>query len=126
MLVIDDEPYIGRMIAMQFERGPFRVSVATDGPSGLAFLRGHPDLALALVDVHLPGGMTGLDVMAEARAEPALARLPFVVLTASGQKAQVERARDLGAAAFVTKPFSPSKLYQQVCALVGERAPEED
>lgn len=126
MLVIDDEPYIGRMIAMQFERGPFRVSVATDGPAGLAFLRAHPDVALVLVDLHLPGGRSGLDVMTEARAEPATAALPFVVLTASGQQAQMDRARALGAAAFVTKPFSPSKLYRQVCALVGERAPEEE
>ena len=125
MLIIDDEPYIGRMIAMQFERGPFRVSAAADGPSGLAFLRAHPDVALVLVDVHLPGGLSGLDVMAEARSEPALAQVPFVVLTASGQKAQVDRARALGAAAFVTKPFSPSRLYQQVCTLVGERVAEE-
>lgn len=126
MLVIDDEPYIGRMIAMQFGRGPFRVSTAADGPAALAFLRANPDVALVLVDVHLPGGVSGLDVMADARADPALARVPFVVLTASGQKAQVDRARALGAAAFVTKPFSPSRLYRQVCALVGEHTGEED
>lgn len=126
MLVIDDEPYIGRMIAMQFERGPFRVSAAADGPSGLAFLRAHPDVALVLIDVHLPGGVSGLDVMADARSDPVLARTPFVVLTASGQKAQVDRARALGAAAFVTKPFSPTRLYQQACALVGEPTGEED
>ena len=73
-----------------------------------------------------PDGVSGLDVMADARADPALARVPFVVLTASGQKAQVDRARALGAAAFVTKPFSPSRLYRQVCALVGEHTGEED
>jgi len=125
LLVIDDEPFIGRMIEMQFDRGPFRVSVAADGATGLAFLRAHPDVALVLVDVHMPGGLSGLDVMEAAREDPALARVPFVVLTASGQQAQLDRARALGAAALVTKPFSPTKLYQQVCGLVGELGDEE-
>lgn len=124
LLIIDDEPFIGRMIEMQFSRGPFRVSSATDGPTGLAFLRAHPDVALVLVDVNLPG-LSGLDLMEAARAEPALAHVPFVVLTATGQKAHHERARALGASGFVTKPFSPYKLYQQVCALVGEPADAE-
>ena len=119
LLVIDDEPFIGRIIALHFERGPFRVSLAEDGPSALAFLRANCDVELVLVDVNLPG-MSGLDVMEEARKDPDLARLPFVVLTATGQSANSERARALGAAGFVTKPFSPNKLYQQVCAVLGE------
>lgn len=125
LIVIDDEPFIGRMIEMQFGQGPFVVSTALDGPSGLALLRAHPDAALALVDVNLPGGVSGLDVIEEARQEPALARVPFVVLTATGQQAHLDRARALGAAAVVTKPFSPHKLYLQVCALVGEPAAAE-
>ena len=125
LLVIDDEPFIGRMIEMQFAQGPFRVSTALDGPAGLALLRADPDVALVLVDVNLPGGMSGLDVMEEARREPALARVPFLVLTATGQQAHLDRARALGAAAVVTKPFSPHKLYLQVCALLGEPASAE-
>lgn len=125
LLVIDDEPFIGRMIEMQFGQGPFVVSTALDGASGLALLRAHPDAALALVDVNLPGGLSGLDVIEEARREPALARVPFVVLTATGQQAHLDRARALGAAAVVTKPFSPHKLYLQVCALVGVPAAAE-
>ena len=119
LLVIDDEPFIGRIIDMQFSRGPFRVSSATDGPSALAFLRAHPDVEIVLVDVNLPG-LSGLDVMEEARRDPALARVPWVVLTATGQQAHLERARTLGASGVVTKPFSPNKLYQQVCELLGE------
>ena len=38
----------------------------------------------------------------------------------AGQIGQVEEARDLGAAAIITKPFSPKKLYRQVCGLMGE------
>ena len=119
LLVVDDEPFIGRIIAMHFERGPFRVSLAYDGPSALAFLRAHGDVELVLMDVNLPG-MSGLDVMEEARKDRDLAHIPFVVVTATGQSASGERARALGAAGFVTKPFSPNKLYQQVCAVLGE------
>ena len=118
LLVIDDEPFIAHIIEIQFSRGPFRVSSAADGTSALAFLRAHRDVALILVDVGLPG-LSGLDVMEEARREPDLARVPWLVLTATGQKAHLERARALGAAAVVTKPFSPNKLYHQVCALLG-------
>jgi CheY-like chemotaxis protein len=121
LLVIDDEPFIAHIIEMQFSRGPFRVSSAADGASALAFLRAHRDVALILVDVNLPG-LSGLDVMEEARREPDLARVPWLVLTATGQKAHLERARSLGAAAVVTKPFSPNKLYHQVCELLGEPA----
>jgi CheY-like chemotaxis protein len=124
LLVVDDQPFIGRIIAMHFERGPFRVSVAYDGPAALAFLRANGDVALVLVDVHLPG-MSGLDVMEEARRDPALAHIPFVVLTATGLSANRERAGALGAAGFVTKPFSPHKLYQQVCAVLGEPYAED-
>ena len=124
LLVVDDQPFIGRIIALHFERGPFRVSVAYDGPSALAFLRANTDVALVLVDVNLPG-MSGLDVMEEARADRAVAHVPFVVLTATGQSGHRERAGTLGAAGFVTKPFSPHKLYQQVCAVLGERYAED-
>jgi CheY-like chemotaxis protein len=124
LLVVDDQPFIGRIIVLRFERGPFRVSMAEDGPSALAFLRANRDVALVLMDVNLPG-MSGLDVMEEARKDLELARLPFVVLTATGQSANRERARALGAAGFVTKPFSPNKLYQQVCDVLGEHYPED-
>lgn len=124
LLVVDDEPFIGRIIAIHFERGPFRVSIAEDGPAALAFLRANGDVELVLVDVNLPG-MSGLDVMEEARKDLDLTRIPFVVLTATGQSASCERARALGAAGFVTKPFSPNKLYQQVCAVLGERNAED-
>jgi CheY-like chemotaxis protein len=124
LLVVDDQPFIGRIIAMHFEQGPFRVSLAYDGPSALAFLRANFDVELVLADVNLPG-MSGLDVMEEARRDLDLAHIPFVVLTATGQSANRERALALGAAGFVTKPFSPNKLYQQVCEVLGERYAED-
>ena len=119
LLVIDDEPFIGRIVRLEFEHGPYRVSVASDGDEGLAFLRAHPDVDLVLLDVNMPI-RSGLDVLEEARADPALGKVSFVVLTAAGQSAYAERARALGAAAFLTKPFSPKKLARRVAMILGE------
>jgi CheY-like chemotaxis protein len=119
LLVIDDEPFIGRIVRLEFEQGPYRVSVTSDGDEGLAFLRAHPDVDLVLLDVNMPT-RSGLEVLAEAKADPALGKVSFVVLTAAGQSAYMERAKALGAAAFLTKPFSPKKLVRQVAAILGE------
>ena len=119
LLVVDDEPFVGRVIDLQFSRGPFRVSWAGDAGAGLSYLRAHPEVELVLLDIQLPG-VSGLDMLAEARQDPSFASVRFVMLTATGQKSHFDRARALGAAGFVTKPFSPNKLYRQICELVGE------
>lgn len=119
LLVIDDEPFIGRIVRLEFERGPYQVSIALDGNEGLEFLRSHPDVDLVLLDVNMPT-RSGLDVLEEAQRDPRLGRVPFVVLTAAGQSTYAERAKSLGAAAFLTKPFSPKKLFRQVATILGE------
>jgi CheY-like chemotaxis protein len=119
LLVVDDEPYIGRIVRMQFEQGPYRVSVATDGREAIEFLAGNADVDAVLLDLNMPG-MNGIDVMEAARRDARFAHIAFVVLTAAGQVGQVERARELGAAAVVTKPFSPKKLYRQIAAMFGD------
>jgi CheY-like chemotaxis protein len=119
LLVIDDEPHIGRIVRTQFERGPYRVSLADDGDAGLAFLAAHPDVDCVLLDLNMPG-MSGLDFLAVVSKDARYAAVPMVVLTAAGQIGQVEQARQLGAAAIVTKPFSPKKLYRHIADLLGD------
>lgn len=104
---------------MQFERGPYQVSVAYDGPAGLAFLREHRDVDCVLLDINMPG-MTGLDVLEACRNDPQLRSVQVIVLTGAGDQKQVDRARALGVMAFLTKPFSPRKLYKQVAELLGD------
>jgi CheY-like chemotaxis protein len=124
LLVIDDEPFVGRIVRLEFERGDYRVSIALDGQEGLAFLRAHDDVDLVLLDLHMPG-LSGLDVLAEAQRDPRLTAVPFVVLTAAGQNTYAERARSLGARAFLTKPFSPKKLARRVADILGEAPPPD-
>lgn len=104
---------------LEFERGPFQVSIAHDSEEGLRFLREHLDVDLVLLDVNMPA-RSGLDLLADIRQDPRLRSVPVIVLTAAGQSTTAERARALGAAAFITKPFSPKKLFREVAALLGE------
>lgn len=119
LLVVDDEPFVGRVIKMLFEKGPFTVTTLTDGAEGWRFLAGHPDVAVAFIDINMPG-MGGLEILERARRDAGLRHVTFVILTAAGDEVQRRRAQDLGASAFVTKPFSPNKLYRQVAELLGE------
>jgi CheY-like chemotaxis protein len=119
LLVIDDEPFIGRIVRLEFERGPYQVSIAQDGEEGLRFLREHPDVDLVLLDVNMPA-RSGLDLLEELQQDPRLKAVPVVVLTAAGQSTTAKRAKALGAAAFVTKPFSPKKLLRLVTTLLGD------
>ena len=118
VLVADDEPHIGRIIKMKLEQGPFRVTLAYDGREALDVLRRDSDVDLVLLDLMMPH-LSGLDVLAAMKADDRLHDLPSIILTAAGQEQQHHRALELGASEFLTKPFSPKKLYARAAELVG-------
>ena len=117
-LVADDEPHIGRIIKMKLEQGPFRVTLAYDGREALEVLHRDHDIKLVLLDLMMPY-LSGLDVLAEMKKDDRLKLLPTIVLTAAGQEQQHRAALDLGASEFLTKPFSPKRLYAKAAELAG-------
>lgn len=123
MLVADDEPHIGRIIKMKLEQGPFRVTLVYDGREALDALEREPDIGLVLLDVMMPH-LSGLDVLAAMKADARWRDLPCIILTAAGQEAQHRRALELGVSEFLTKPFSPKKLYARAAELAGISAEE--
>jgi CheY-like chemotaxis protein len=119
VLVADDEPHIGRIIKMKLERGPFDVTLAFDGQEAIdTILDAGATFDLALLDLMMPR-LTGLDVLERIRKSEQAADMPTVILTAAGQDEQQQAAMSLGATAFLTKPFSPKKLYALVAELTG-------
>jgi two-component system alkaline phosphatase synthesis response regulator PhoP len=118
VLVADDEPHIGRIIKMKLEQGPFRVTLAYDGREALQLLEQEDDVCLVLLDLMMPH-LSGLDVLSAMRADPRWRDLPCIILTAAGQEQQHTSAMALGATDFLTKPFSPKKLYARAAELVG-------
>jgi len=122
ILVADDEPHIGRIIKMKLEQGPFRVSLAYDGQEALDFVNNGEQLDLVLLDLMMPK-LSGLDVLRRIRAQEKFKSLPCIILTAGGEAKHERDALELGATQFLTKPFSPKKLYALVARLTG--APDE-
>ena len=118
VLVADDEPHIGRIIKMKLEQGPFRVTLAYDGKEALEVLERERDIGLVLLDLMMPH-LSGLDVLDTMRHDTRWEKLPCIILTAAGQEQQHQRALELGASEFLTKPFSPKKLYQRAAELAG-------
>jgi two-component system alkaline phosphatase synthesis response regulator PhoP len=122
VLVADDEPHIGRIIKMKLEQGPFRVSLAYDGQEALDFINSDEKVDLAVLDLMMPK-LSGLDVLKQVREQDRVKSLPCIILTAGGDAKHERDALALGATEFLTKPFSPKKLYALVARLTG--APDE-
>jgi two-component system alkaline phosphatase synthesis response regulator PhoP len=118
ILVADDEPHIGRIIKMKLEQGPFKVSIAYDGQEALDLINNDEHVDLALLDLMMPK-LSGLDVLKQIRAQERFKTLPCIILTAGGDAKHERDALALGATQFLTKPFSPKKLYALVARLTG-------
>jgi DNA-binding response OmpR family regulator len=108
VLIIDDEPAIRLLCRVNLEAEGFSVDEAGDGDSGIAAAhRNRPDAIL--LDVMLPGD-DGFAVADRLHADPDLANVPIIFLTARADLDEGERLRRSGAAGFVTKPFNPLDL----------------
>ena len=118
VLVADDEPHIGRIIKMKLEQGPFDVTLAYDGQEAMDALEQGDDFALVILDLMMPR-LSGLDVLQRIRANDRWKSLPCIVLTAAGEQQYQRRALEIGASEFLTKPFSPRKLYARAAELAG-------
>jgi two-component system, OmpR family, alkaline phosphatase synthesis response regulator PhoP len=123
ILVADDEAHIGRIIKIKMEQGPFRVTLAFDGQEAIDFLEQEDRIDAAVLDLMMPR-LSGLDVLERIRSNEKLKDLPCIVLTAAGQEEYEREARKSGATAFLTKPFSPKKLYTLIAQLTGVAAEE--
>lgn len=123
ILVADDEAHIGRIIKIKMEQGPFRVTLAFDGQEAIDALEQGDKVDLVVLDLMMPR-LSGLDVLDRIRSNEALSDLPCVILTAAGHEEYERNARASGATAFLTKPFSPKKLYSLIARLTGVEADE--
>jgi DNA-binding response OmpR family regulator len=116
ILVADDDVDIRELVEFKLSTMGHDVVAVGDGAAAIdACMAEKPDLAV--LDVMMPG-VSGLDAIRAIRAEPGLADLPVILLTARAQESDVETGFDSGADDYITKPFSPRELASRVQALL--------
>lgn len=124
VLVVDDEADIRELVRLNLELDGHDVIVAADGNEAIEFAVGeHPECII--LDVMMPE-KDGWQVLAEMKAsiDPALAEIPVIMLTARADDLDRIRGSIEGAIRYLTKPFAPSELRDEVrAALTGEPEP---
>jgi two-component system, chemotaxis family, chemotaxis protein CheY len=121
-LVVDDSPTIRRMVMASLREvcdGGF--AEAGSGLEAIEQLAIGP-VAAIILDLNMPD-MHGLEVLQFVRSHQTYRRIPIVVLTTRGDAASRTAALDAGATAYMTKPFLPNALAEQVRSLVQSPAP---
>ena len=120
ILVVEDDPDIAELIAHYLANAGHVVERLASGADVLPRLR-REGVDLVVLDVMLPG-LDGLQVCAAMRADPALAAVPIILLTARADEGDRVSGLELGADDYVTKPFSPRELAARVGALLRRTA----
>ena len=121
ILVVDDHPLIQSALTQILPQldHPIAVFGASDHDETYALLAAHPDIALALLDLALPG-VRGLEMLGRLRRD--FPRLPIAVLSATHDRATVESALSGGARAFIAKTASSRHLVDTVQRLLDGRS----
>lgn len=96
---------------------------ADSGEEALEIMRATPDIRVVLLDWYLPG-MSGLEVIEAAQAEPEIARIPIVMITSEREKQNVIVALRTGAENYIVKPFTQAIFRRKVGPLL--EAPEKE
>jgi class 3 adenylate cyclase/tRNA A-37 threonylcarbamoyl transferase component Bud32 len=112
VLVIEDEPSIRNNIMLMLKVEHYAASGAENGRIGLESARRDPP-DLILCDVMMPE-MDGFAVLEALRAEPRLAEIPFIFLTALDDRSSTRRGMNLGADDYLPKPFTRNELMEAV------------
>jgi DNA-binding response OmpR family regulator len=118
ILIVEDHADIRRLIRMTLEFEPVEIHEAADADAGQVAAQAlRPDLVL--LDVMMPGTLDGLALCRALRADPALAKVQVVMLSARGTTADRQAGLDAGANAYLVKPFSPMQLLELSGSLLG-------
>lgn len=112
IVIAEDEPDIRELIAFTLRFAGHEVITGNNGEEGyLLTQREHPDLVM--LDVRMPK-LTGYEACKRIKAEPELASIPVLFLSAKGQESEIEQGMAAGAEDYLLKPFAPDQLVERV------------
>jgi DNA-binding response OmpR family regulator len=123
VLIVDDDPLIGRLFSMGLGQQGFETSSALSGLAALDHLANHP-VDVLILDVMM-ADMDGLDVIGAIRGNPALQQLPIIVLSARADDSSKRRGIRAGANRYLFKPITPESLADAIREILVDTPPSQ-
>ena len=124
ILVVDDDEGHCELIRRNLRRGGVSNPVVTlhRGEDALHYVRerarqdrsGEPERLLLLLDINMPGGLNGVDVLREIKADPATRKVPVIILTTTDDPREIGRCYDLGCSVYITKPVEAQAFIDAI------------
>lgn len=119
VLIADEDTDLLQLLAFNFESEGFDTIKCEDGAEALAHLEETDTLPDAIIFELLMPDVDGKELLRQRRDSERLSAIPAVVLTGVDDEEMLEKAYELGADDYVTKPFSPNALITRVRHLIG-------
>jgi two-component system chemotaxis response regulator CheY len=120
-LVVDDFSTMRRIVRNFLnDLGYQHITEADDGNTALPILK-QGNIDFLVTDWNMPG-MAGLDLLKAVRADPALARMPVLLVTAEAKREQIVEAAQAGVNGYVVKPFTAQTLKEKIEKILASRA----
>lgn len=118
ILVVDDDPYILMSLEFLMKKNGYDVMVARNGTEAQELVEKQvPNLVL--LDIMMPD-VDGYEICRHIKKTPHLKDVKVVFMSAKTKEADIKKGYDLGAALYVTKPFSTRELVKQIKGLLGQ------
>lgn len=118
ILIVDDTEDIVKLVKMYLEHHRYEVITAYDGQEGLDKAKAdRPDLII--LDLMLPK-INGYKICGLLKRDTKYATIPIILFSAKTQEKDIKLGRDLGADAYLTKPFEPEVLLSKIKELITE------
>jgi two-component system chemotaxis response regulator CheY len=118
ILVVDDSQSIRTVIRSVLEEQGYQVEEAENGRVALDLLQADGDFRMILTDVNMPE-MDGITLVSEAKKLDSMKFIPFCILTTEYSSEMKQKGKEVGAKAWLVKPFEPDKLIKVMKRLVG-------
>lgn len=119
ILLVEDDTTTRLILDVICKKAGYQTRQAADAPSFIAAIQKKPLPDAVILDVELPGNVSGFKILAKIRAHPILKALPVIILTVHSEPADLMQAVTLGTDAYLTKPAKASSLLESLAAVLG-------
>ncbi|MEH2110915.1 hybrid sensor histidine kinase/response regulator [Nostoc sp.] len=117
ILVVDDAISLRQTLSLTLQKSGYQVIQAQNGVEALEKLQLHPEIQVVVSDLEMPR-MNGFELLSNFRQYPNLAKIPVVILTSRSAEKHRQLAQELGAKAYLTKPYLEHELLSTIKSLI--------